>query len=397
MLGYCCNVHPGRNLEEVRQSLTEFSLPIKQSLGRERDLGVGLWLSATTAEQLLDKNTRKEFGDWLRASGLVPYTLNGFPYGNFHQAVVKHQVYLPTWADASRLKYTLDLIDILDDLLPADCLGTISTLPLGWPSSPAGVADASFLRACADNLQQLARALAELRARTSRQIMVCIEPEPGCVLDSAEDLVRFFEDYLGDASEIRSHLGVCHDVCHSAVMFENQHQALQTYQDFGVSICKVQVSSAVQLELDRLSAAAAASAVGHLEEFCEARYLHQTTWRTGTGFRFFADLPEAIKAVRQSADPSGDRSGYQGELRVHFHVPIFARELGTITTTQSEIESCLSSLAAGSADLSQIHFEVETYAWNVLPATWRQRPLTEGIAEELRWFEAALLPYCRTV
>ena len=33
----------------------------------------------------------------------MPFTFNGFPYGDFHQSVVKHRVYEPTWADAERL------------------------------------------------------------------------------------------------------------------------------------------------------------------------------------------------------------------------------------------------------------------------------------------------------
>jgi len=32
------------------------------------------------------------------------------------------------------------------------------------------------------------------------------------------------------------------------------------------------------------------------------------------------------------------------------------------------------------------HFEVETYAWSVLPAELRQQELADGIAAELLWF-----------
>ena len=33
------------------------------------------------------------------------------------------------------------------------------------------------------------------------------------------------------------------------------------------------------------------------------------------------------------------------------------------------------------------HFEVETYAWGVLPPELKQPDLAVGIAEELKWFE----------
>jgi hypothetical protein len=36
------------------------------------------------------------------------------------------------------------------------------------------------------------------------------------------------------------------------------------------------------------------------------------------------------------------------------------------------------------------HFEVETYAWGVLPEALRKRRLADGIADELRWLESAL-------
>ena len=35
------------------------------------------------------------------------------------------------------------------------------------------------------------------------------------------------------------------------------------------------------------------------------------------------------------------------------------------------------------------HFEVETYAWGVLPAELRQPDLAAGIADEMRWLAQA--------
>jgi len=59
--------------------------------------------------------------------------------------------------------------------------------------------------------------------------------------------------------------------------------------------------------------------------------------------------------------------------------------LGILKTTQSQIAECLSALRQDeTAPLP--HFEVETYAWNVLPKEYQRPSLASGIAEEIRWF-----------
>ena len=55
-----------------------------------------------------------------------------FPYGPFHGTPVKAKVYAPDWRDEARVAYTLDLIEILGRLLPADLDGGVSTAPLSY-------------------------------------------------------------------------------------------------------------------------------------------------------------------------------------------------------------------------------------------------------------------------
>ena len=47
---------------------------------------------------------------------------------------MKHKVYRPTWYEAARLEYTTRLVVILDSLLPSGVEGSISTLPIAWPT-----------------------------------------------------------------------------------------------------------------------------------------------------------------------------------------------------------------------------------------------------------------------
>src|SRR4051794_8818385 len=89
-VGYCTNVHAGAGLDQTRANLERYALAVKRLASPDRPMGVGLWLSAPAARQLLEERRVGEFAAWLREVGLVPFTLNGFPFGDFHQPVVKH-------------------------------------------------------------------------------------------------------------------------------------------------------------------------------------------------------------------------------------------------------------------------------------------------------------------
>ena len=74
----------------------------------------GLWLPAAAAAATGPSRHagQADFGRFSPTNGqLRPYTINGFPYDNFHQPVVKHRVYLPAWWDPQRLEYTRQLAD----------------------------------------------------------------------------------------------------------------------------------------------------------------------------------------------------------------------------------------------------------------------------------------------
>ncbi len=394
--GYCCNVHGGTTLDEVKANLEKFACEVKRQVSPDGAMPIGLWLSQSAMADLGDANEAQinatnAFGDWLADHGLEPFTFNGFPQGDFHQEVVKHEVYLPTWADSSRLDYTQKLAVVQTMLLArsrsASKFQTISTLPLGWPpvsKEKLFSEGAGFLSQCAANLQTLAKFLANLQQGTGSHVMVCIEPEPGCIFDTCHDIVRFFQEYLLDGTDqqnemVLKHIGVCHDVCHSAVMFEDQATAVLAYKDAGIQIGKIQVSSAIKVQFDG-DEESNRSKREQLAQFSEPRYLHQTSVQRLDGSRqFYEDLSIAL----------ADGTTPEGEWRVHFHVPIFADRLGLIESTRSDIGSILNAIQQ--YDVHVEHFEVETYAWNVLPQSHHgvASSLASGIAEELKWFDAA--------
>lgn len=390
-LGYCTNVHAGSNLAETRANLQKHALRVKELYSPTEPMGIGLWLSAASARELVQTKQVDAFAGWLREQGLLPYTFNGFPYGDFHQQVVKHRVYEPTWWDAERLAYTLQLIDILDALLPPGEEGSISTLPIAW-GQPCP--DREQNQIAATQLKQVAHYLHALEERTGRLIYICIEPEPGCVFSLADDAIHFFQWNLfndDDAEIVRRHIRLCHDVCHAAVMFEDQADVLQRYQAAGIEVGKIQVSAALRMNLDALERPTTATVQQHLAQlasFNEPRYLHQTSVRRANeeGIEedlFYEDLHLALAGERDLIATNLAAGRRAGEWRIHFHVPIYQQELGLLSSTQEQIGQCLT--AARQHSTCQ-HYEVETYAWTVLPQELRPAELATGIAEELQWF-----------
>lgn len=378
ILGYCTNVHAGNDFATTLANLERYAVRVKERVSPDAPMGVGLWLPASAAREIVATDRIGELAGWLAERGLSVFTMNGFPYGDFHDAVVKHAVYRPTWAEAARLDYTKDLVRILGGLLPQGAEGGISTLPVGWP---AGDSDAETLRAAGENLRLLADHLAREEAATGKCIHVDIEPEPGCLLDTSADMIAFFEEHIlagGDVKHLSRYLRVCHDVCHAAVMGESQADVLLAYQSAGLRVGKVQLSSAVEADFTRLDVNDGSLALDQLFTFQEPRYLHQTMVRhavDGEETRLYEDLPIALDAI-------ADQPLMEYTLRTHFHVPLFLDTFGYLRATQREVRECLQSIGA----LSDCrHFEVETYAWNVLPESLRVADLAEGIAREMQW------------
>jgi hypothetical protein len=387
MLAYCTNVHAGAGLTQTWSNLERYATAVKARYRPGLPMGIGLWLSARAVRDLAPVPGKRvgELAAWLREQGLIPFTFNGFPYGDFHQPVVKHQVYRPTWYDASRLAYTRELIRLLDALAPPGVAGSISTLPVAWREP--GPTDAQWQRA-ACHLRQLAQELRQLEDSTGRLIYVCLEPEPGCVLQRGADLIDFCRRWLwpgGDERTLRRYIRACHDICHGVVMDEDQAGLMADYRAAGLSVGKVQVSSAVCVPFEGMDPVQKTAAWRQLLGFAEDRYLHQTTIQpaTGAAFHFFDDLPAALRWART---PEGAR----GTWRVHFHVPVYLEAFGLLRTSQGQIEEGLR--VCRQLD-DPPHFEVETYAWEVLPEGLREPDLARGIAREMLWTSKLLEMY----
>lgn len=410
-IGYCTNVHAAMDVATLQETLANHAAKIaaqrRISDTSQTPLPVGLWIPASAAGELVADDGAEKFADWMATQDLQPLTINGFPFDNFHLPVVKHRVYRPAWWERDRLDYTIQLASVLDrimtrmpvcDVSGEKSVGSISTLPLGWPgrlglsaqADSSDVSDQQNVSRAGEMLRELAASLHQLEVRSGRRIVVAIEPEPGCLLDRCGDIVDFFERELPEVNH-RRHLTVCHDVCHSAVMFESQADTIAAYAKAGIGIGKVQISSAIDVPLATMDADQRRAAIVELISFAEDRYLHQTGVIDSTGaFRLVEDLPQWLESMtlRQSAGQLGN----DHHLRIHFHVPIFRRDLGHLYSTQAAISECVAAISGPNAPDFTGHYEIETYAWTVLPesmiaGTLTPETLADGIAQELAWFE----------
>jgi hypothetical protein len=379
-IAYCSNVHAGSNLAETYKNLRQHAVAVKGAFrpASDESMGIGLWLSAASATDVCagDGSEIHRFKEFLLQSGFDPFTFNGFPFGDFHQEVVKRDVYLPTWFESDRLSYTQSLIRLILEFSDSPEL-SISTLPIAWGNPGCSP---SQLENAAKNLADIAMYCSRIEAETGRLVHLCIEPEPGCQIQYGQDLVNFFEQHLlsaGDEALLRRHIRACHDVCHAVVMCESQEDVLSLYRNAGVEVGKVQVSSAIVADFDALEPADRVEAIQQLSQFAEDRYLHQTTVQVHDDTTFFEDLPMALQAV---TEPKQTR----GMWRIHFHIPIYLQEFGLLKASQPDIVECISKCRQYS---NVKHFEVETYAWNVLPKDLQEDVLADGITKELNWFQ----------
>jgi sugar phosphate isomerase/epimerase len=373
-LSYCTNVHPAEDLDGVLAQLRRFAGPVRREAGLPV-LGVGLWLPAQLAHQLAASSAdRERLRMVLDAQGLQVHTLNAFPFGGFHREVVKHEVYRPTWAEPARLEYTLACAEVLAALLPDGVDGSISTLPLGWRAPWTEDDDAAATAAFAE----LGRQLAALQARTGRTVRIAVEPEPGCVLDTVADVAA----WLGrrTAAIDPAYIGVCLDTCHLAVSFADPAEAVRQVTAAGLRVVKVQASAALHIEDPSDPAARAAVAA-----FAEPRYLHQVRELDLSGTVAAAD--DLAEALAGASAPGGLPAA--GPWRVHFHVPLHHRPAAPLAATTEVLRAAVDAVRRAPHG-DEAHLDVETYTWTVLPGG--TEPLVGGIAAELRWAVAELLP-----
>jgi sugar phosphate isomerase/epimerase len=390
-LSYCTNIHRGESWVETLAGLRRYLPEVKRQVAPAMAMGVGLRLSNVASETLAAQaGELSAFKAFLADHGLYVFTINGFPYGPFHGTRVKEEVYQPDWRFAERLAYSNRLADLLLELLPdTDAIdGSISTVPATF--RPLG-ATPGALQQIQENLLQHAAHLVRARQRTGRTVTLALEPEPMCYLETSEELVPFLEAQIfaraavarlaaltglsAVAAEdaLRRHIGICYDVCHAAIEFEDPAASIARLRDAGIGIFKLQLSAALKVpSVDR-------ETLAQLGRFDEGVYLHQVVERRrGGDLVRYLDLAPAFADIERS---------YGSEWRVHCHVPVFLDKLPVLQTTQDFLAEIL---AIHMRSPISPHLEVETYTFDVLPEELRRVDVATAVARELDWVNQRL-------
>ena len=362
VIAYCTNIHPGETWEEVFASLKTHAITVKNAVSPREPFPLGLRLSRRAASDI-DQYASEQFLDWLQQENCFVPTINGFPYGSFHVQDIKDKVYLPDWRSDERVEYTKELASLLDAWLPEGLAGSISTVPVGFKGHVRRE-DFPLVRR---NLISALEHIDRIKQKAGKDIVLSLEPEPGCILETAGDVVSFF-NAMKFPEGLRTSIGICFDFCHQAVEFETPSSFLNLLVGADIRIGKVQVSAGLRF---------AASEVRTLTGFDEPCYLHQVVTRSGEGsLERYDDIPKALALHPVREDE---------EWRVHFHVPIYADRTVCCSTTNSFIEEALPLL--GGRD---VLMEIETYTWQVLPEPMRAGSVTESIVREIEWLRSRI-------
>lgn len=387
---YCTNIHPGKNWEETFLNLKKFVPQIKQEVSGQKPFGIGLRLSNNASEELGFGDNLLEFQNWLSNNDCYVFTMNGFPYGSFHNSVVKDQVHTPDWTTKERLVYTKRLFEQLKLLLPKDMDGGISTSPISykhWFDTNEAV-DVAFQKGAA-HLSEIAEQLYKVEQESGKYLHLDIEPEPDGLIENTQEFVNFYIKYLIpigkkhlvskiNVSEveaeniIKRHITLCYDVCHFSLAFETPAYTFEALDKLGVSVGKIQISAALKVLFEE---GKENQIWESLERFNEPTYLHQVTEKLNGTVKVYNDLPIVLEQREQHK-----------ELRAHFHVPIFLENFDYLNSTQDQIIETLDYIK--NKPVSS-HLEVETYTWDVLPASLKL-DLAQSITRELNWLKDIL-------
>jgi sugar phosphate isomerase/epimerase len=388
-LTYCTNIHAGQSWQDIRASLDEYVPAIKSTVAPSQPMGIGLRLSGEAAAVARQPEALASFRDQLSVLGAYVFTINAFPFGPFHGVRVKEDVYLPDWRDRERVAFTANSAAVLAGILPDGIEGSISTVPGAFkPNGRSSEAVAAMAR----NLMMAVADLVDLKRRTGKHIALALEPEPCCFLETTDESIAFFEgallkpetlDMLGGITGVgrseaeillRRHLGICYDVCHGSVEYEDTVAALDRLLAAGIAIPKIQLSAAMRIP------AMTKGLIDAVMRYNDGVYLHQSIVRSGDNLSRHVDLPDAMTAFGEGqAD---------GEWRIHCHVPVFLADLGEISSTRNDL---VATLAALRQRTRSSHLEVETYTWDVLPDNVRTGSKSADIAREIAFCRQELV------
>jgi hypothetical protein len=278
--------------------------------------------------------------------------------------------------------------DVLSEVAPVGTAPSIQSPPLGFKPRVTGP---DVVDAFTAQVIRVVAHLVGLQERTGRTIGLALEPEPYCFLETTDEAVAYFTNHLYSGKSaarlaklagipiseahaaLRRHLGMVYDICHQAVAMEDISVSLQKLVDAGIPVFKLQEAAAIHMP--RVDT----GVVDALQKYADTIYLTQTKEKKDGETKMFLNLEDAFEAFK--------KDGADREWRTHIHVPVFLDDLGPFRTTRFAIEEALKFHKANPVSRQ---LEIETYTWDVLPASLKTGDIVDYVCKELEWVHGQL-------
>jgi hypothetical protein len=176
-------------------------------------------------------------------------------------------------------------------------------------------------------------------------------------------------------SAVRQHLGMVYDICHQAVEYEDIGASLQKLADNGITVFKLQEAAALRVPK------VTQETVEAMRPFADTVYLTQTVEKRDGKLTRYLNLEDAFAAFEKDPGPR--------EWRTHVHVPVFLDKIGDhFQTTRFAIED---ALKFHKKNKLSPQLEIETYTWDVLPASMKSGDIVDYVQRELDWVKGQLV------
>jgi len=391
-LTYSTLVHPGDTWSEMWDSLNRYVPQVKARVSPKKSFGVSLRLSAASAQTLTgDRGQREKLKEFLRSHDMYLYTVNAFPYGPFKNRIVKKDVYEPDWSTDARATYTMQVADILAEVAAPHVQPSIQSPPLGFKPKVTGP---EYVNEFTRHVLKVVAHMVHLEKRTGRTVTLALEPEPACFLETTEEAIAYFKDHLyardtlskfasatglsksQAETAVRKHLGMVYDICHQAVEYEDIGKSLRALADAGIPVFKLQEAAALRVPN------VTKETVDAMRPFADTVYLTQTIEKSNGKLTHYLNLEDAFAAFEKN--PKLER-----EWRTHVHVPVFLDKIGEhFETTRFAIED---ALKFHKKNKLSPQLEIETYTWDVLPASMKSGDIVDYVQRELDWVKGQLV------
>lgn len=389
-LSYSTNIHPAEGWEDTFKNLSDHIPSIKSKIAEDNPFGVGLSLTNKASMELGKDYNLIFFKEWLEKNNLYVYTINSYLYGNPKLNLIKDLAHVPDWTNTDRPLYTKRLIKQLAYLMPEGATGSISTSPLSyrfWHTSNA-LLENSYEKA-AKHLTKIICELYKVECKTGKYIHLDLEPESDSLIENSNEVIHFFRGYLVPSGSaylkaklnisdtqaeemVYKYINICYDVCHFSLAFEEPELTFKRFEQTGIKIGKVQLSSALKIVSPNNGNELVKQ---NLLLIKDSGFLHQVRERVGDEVVKYHDFPLVLH-----------KKELINELRAQFHVPVFMEKFGYLSSTQDQLLKVIDYMKE--KHISD-HIEVETYTWEVLP--WElQKNLSDSIVRELSWVKEKL-------